>query len=209
MEEKSTKVCKHCKEQINKGAKRCPKCGGNLGMLLGVKVLIVIIIIFFCLVCCVNGCSNAVSDAVDETKNSYNDINGKTSFKLNETFENKYEKITMTEVNTNFTSYNQYLQPATGNKYIMAKFEVENINSENDELYVSSYSFNASADGVVAKSAYLLDDNYQDFSATVGYGKKTSGYVFYEVPITAQKIEIEYNADFWTDGNAIKFIVQE
>ena len=32
--------------------------------------------------------------------------------------------------------------------------------------------------------------------------------MFYEVPENAQKITVEYNADFWTDGNTIEFIIQ-
>ena len=39
----NTKVCKHCKEQIAKGAKRCPKCGGKLGMPGWAKALIIVV----------------------------------------------------------------------------------------------------------------------------------------------------------------------
>lgn len=202
------KKCKYCQEEIAKNAKRCPKCGGKLGMPGWIKALIIVVIIFGCIVGCVSSCSNSVNDAFEDTKNAYKDINGKTSFKINETFQNKYEKITMTEVNNNFTDYSEYSGPADGNKVIMLKFEVENINEENDELYVSSLSFNANADGVVADSFYGASDKYKDLSATVGKGKKAVGYVFYEVPKNVQKITVEYNADFWTDGNAIEFIVQ-
>lgn len=203
-----TKKCKHCQEEIAKSAKRCPKCGGKLGMPGWAKALIIVIIIFSCIAGCVNSCSNAVNDAVEDTKNSYQDINGKTSFKVNEAFQNKYEKITMTEVNTNFTDYSEYSGPASGNKYVMVKFEVENINTDNDELYVTSLNFNASADGVSVDTAYVGNDKYKDLSATVGKGKKTIGYIFYEVPTNAQKITIDYNADFWQDGTSIEFIVQ-
>lgn len=203
-----TKKCKHCQEEILKSAKRCPNCGGNLGMPAWIKALIVIIILFACVVGCVNSCSNTVNNAIDETKNSYADINGKTSFNVNEIFQNKYEKITMTEVNTNFTDYNKYLAPSNGNKIIMLKFEVENINDKNDELYVSSFSFNAYADGVAVNSFYYANDKYNDLSATIGKGKKAIGYLFYEVPKNTQKITVEYNADFWVDGNTIEFIVQ-
>lgn len=203
-----TKKCKYCQEEIAKSAKRCPKCGGKLGMPGWAKALIIVIIIFGCIAGCVNSCSNAVNEAVEDTKNSYKDINGKTSFKVNETFQNKYEKITMTEVNINVTDYNEYLGPKDGNKIIALKFEVENINSDNDELYVSSLSFNAYADGVAADSYEYGSDKYTDLSATVGKGKKAVGYVLYEVPKNAKKITVEYNADFWTDGNAIEFVVQ-
>ena len=203
------KKCKYCQAEIAKTAKTCPKCGGKLGIPGWAKILILIVIIFGCIVGCVGSCSNAVDDAVKETKNSYKDKNGKTKFKINESFENKKEKITMTEVNTNFTDYNEYLGPKDGNKIIAVKFEVENISSENDELYVSSLEFNGYADGVAVDQYLYAADQYNDITATVGKGKKTVGYVLYEVPTNAQKIIIEYNANFWTDGTAIEFIVQE
>ena len=204
-----TKKCKHCKEEIAKDAKRCPKCGGKQGMPGWTKAIIIIIIIIFCLVGCVNGCTNAVDDAVKETKNSYNDINGKTSFKINETFQNKYEKITMTEVNTNFTDYNEYVGPKEGNKVIAVKFEIENINDENDELYVSSLEFNAYVDGVAVDHFYGAADSYNDITATLRKGKKAIGYVFYEVPLNSNEIKVEYNANFWVDGTATEFVIQE
>lgn len=207
--EKNKKICKHCKEEIAKDAKRCPKCGGKLGLPGWIKALIIVAIVIVCIVGCMSSCAKGVDDAVKETANEYNDINGKTTFKLNESFQNKYEKITMTEVNTDFKDYGEYLEPKDGHKYVMAKFEVENINTENDELYVSDFEFNADADGSTVEATYVGIDKYKGLTATVGKGKKTVGYLFYEVPNDAKKITIEYNASFWIDGNAVEFIVQE
>lgn len=202
------KTCKHCNEQIAKNAKRCPKCGDKLGLPGALKVLIIIVVILACVIGCVSSCTKSVDDSLNDIKDSYKDINGKTTFKINETFENKYEKITMTEVNTNFTDYSEYNEPSSGKKYIMLKFEVENIDQEKDELYVSSLNFSAYADGVSVDSAIVLNDKYNDLSATLGKGKKAVGYLAYEVPVDAKKITITYNADFWTDGNSIEFIVE-
>ena len=174
----SLKKCKHCNEDIAKSAKVCPKCGGKLGMPGWLKLLIVFGVIIVLMVACANACSNAV----EETKKGYQDVNGKTSFKLNETFENKYEKVTMVEVNTNFTEYSEYFGPADGYKFVIVKFEVENINDENDELYVSSLEFSAFADDQAVEQKIITNDNYKDLSATLGKGKKTIGYIMYEVP---------------------------
>ena len=205
------KICKHCKAEVAKNAKVCPKCGGQLGMPGWAKALIIVFVILFLLGGCVVGCTGlfvaGVDEGVKETKNSYNDINGKTSFKVNETFENKYEKITMTEVK-DYTEYDEYSAPKDGYKVIAVKFEVENINEDNDELYVSSMNFNAFADDAAVDTYIWAGDKYNDFSATLGKGKKTSGYVLYEVPTNAKKITIEYNADFWVDGTQIEFIVK-
>ena len=40
-----TKQCKKCKEQINKSAKKCPKCGSNQGMPTWAIVIIVLLFI--------------------------------------------------------------------------------------------------------------------------------------------------------------------
>lgn len=202
------KKCKNCKEKIAKSAKICPKCGAKLGMPGWAKALIIIAIILFCLGGCVIGCTGVFTQAVDETNNSYKDINGKTSFGLNDPFQNKDEKVTMLEVNTNFTNYSEYVPPKSGYKVIMLKFEIENVSEDNDELYASSASFNAYADGVAMESFYGADDNYNSLSSTVGKGKKAIGYIFYEVPQNAQKITVEYNPNFWTDGTNIEFVVQ-
>ena len=95
-----------------------------------------------------------------------------------------------------FCSYNFY------------KFEIENIDEKSDEQYISSLNFNAYADGIAVESKYIVNDIYKDISATLGKGKKTIGYVFYEVPINSTEITIEYSTDFWTDGNNIEFVVQ-
>ena len=202
------KKCKNCKEEIAKNAKVCPKCGAKLGMPGWAKALIIIAVILGCLIACVNGCSNAINESVEETNNSYKDINGKTSFGLNDPFQNKNEKITMLELNTNFTDYSEYVGPKPGNKVIMLKFEIINISKDNDEIYASGYDFNAYADGVAVESFYGANDSYNDLSATIGKGKRAYGYVFYEVPQNAQKITVEYNPNFWTDGTNIEFIVQ-
>ena len=71
------KTCKHCKAEVAKDAKTCPKCGGNLGMPGWAKAIIIVGVILFMLGGCVVGCTGllgaAVSEAADETKNSYND----------------------------------------------------------------------------------------------------------------------------------------
>jgi uncharacterized protein YgiM (DUF1202 family) len=99
-------------EEINKKAKRCPKCGANLGIPGFIKVLIVLAIIFGLCVSCMSSCTDAVNDSIEETENEYKDINGKTSFKVGESFENKlgdpiskiYEDATISAAVTNIYS---------------------------------------------------------------------------------------------------------
>ena len=207
--ENQTKTCKHCKEQVNKKAKRCPKCGGNLGLPGFIKFLIIFFVIIFCLIGCVASCTDSAIESIDEsikeTENEYKDKNGKTSFAVKETFENKHVKITMSEVNTNFKKYIEYTDPKDGYVVVMAKFEVENIGDEDE--FVSSYDFNCYADDEAMEEFIWADDNYAGLSATISAGKKATGYVFYEVPKTAKKITLEYDAS-WLEDNNIEFVIK-
>lgn len=120
-------------------------------------------------------CANSVNDAIEENENSYKDVSGKTSFAVNKTFENSYIKMTMTEVNINFTDYSQYISVKDGYKVLIAKFEVENIGE--NEQYISYYDFTCYADDVVMEEKYYINDNYEDIAVTINSGKKGSGYV--------------------------------
>ena len=204
MNNNNMKQCKHCKEQISKKAKRCPKCGGKLGLPTIVKVLIFLVVTFIIIISMISSCANEVSNSLNETENSYLDINGKTNFSVNETFENKYLKITMTEINNDFKDYNEYLGPKSGYKIVMAKFEIENIGTQDE--YVSTYDFNGYADGIAMEDFIYAHDNYEWLSATLSPGKRAFGYVFIEVPKNADEIILEYDVS-WLENNNITFVI--
>lgn len=185
MEEK-TKICKHCKEKIAKGAKRCPKCGGKLGMPGGIKVLIIIGIIFACIIGCVNSCSNAV----DETFGGYDDQKGKTSFNVGETFESKYLKITFDSVNLNFTNYDEYSTLKQENKVVQFKFTAINIGEENQTFDYTD--FDCYADDKAMQQFYGVNDAGLDSGGTISKGKTASASVYCEVPKSASKISVEF-----------------
>lgn len=95
-----------------------------------------------------------------------------------------------------YTGYNQYLGPKDGNKIIRLYFNVEN-KGQTDRM-ISTFEFNCYADDV-AMDSYYEDDS---ISATLSAGRKADGAVYFEVPIDAEVIEVEYETDFWSDGKA-------
>lgn len=101
-----------------------------------------------------------------------------------------------------YISDNQFLQPADGNKYIFAKFYVENIS--NSDEGITYYDFEGFADGYSVKAFYGLDDG---LSATLSAGRSTTGTISFEVPEDATEIEIEYEYDMFNDKR-VKFIYE-
>lgn len=89
---------------------------------------------------------------------------------------------------------NEFLQPSEGNKYVFFKFAF--INNSNSVMGVSSFSFEAYADGY-ATDMYFGGEN--DLSATLSPGRSTVGYIYFEVPVDAEEIEVEYTPGFYSD----------
>lgn len=179
------KACKHCREEIAKNAKRCPKCGGKNGLSTGIKVLIVIAVIVLGIVSCVS----SMSDAVDEVFGGYDDQNGKTSFNVGETFESKYLKILYVSSNSDYKNYNNYLGPNEGNKVVEFVFSAENIGEE--EQNFSIYEFDCYADDIAKDQFYYSTGNENTYN-TLSAGKKASLSVYCEVPKTASKVTVEF-----------------
>ncbi len=102
-----------------------------------------------------------------------------------------------------YEDYSEYSQPDEGYEYIYLQFAFEN-NSESDDDYISSGSFNAYADGYEADSYYGGDD---DLSATLSAGRSTTGYIYFTVPTDAEEIEIEYTTNYFT-SDKITFVYE-
>lgn len=190
MEKKDTKICKHCKEEIAKSAKRCPKCGGKLGMPGWVKAIIIVVVILVCVVSCMNSCSKAVNDAVEEAFGGYDDQNGKTTFKVGEVFESKYLKVTFDSSNLNFTNYSKYADVKSGYKVVQFKFTAENIGEDNQTFDYTD--FNCYADDQTMQQFYSTDDSGLDSGGTVSKGKKVTVPVYCEVPKDSKKVSVEF-----------------
>lgn len=96
-----------------------------------------------------------------------------------------------------YKGYSQYSAPKSGYKYIYIDLSAKNIGDT--DAYISYFEFNCYADDI-AMEAHYEDDG---ISATLSAGRSTSGKVYFEVPKDAEKIEIEYETDFWDDQKAI------
>lgn len=189
-EKPSTKTCKHCKTEIPYEAKVCPQCrkkqsGGCLSkIIIGLIVLIVIGIAF----------SGGEEEPVKEEK---------TTFVVKETF-------TSDDVVINFISAgdydtdNEFMQPADGNKYVYAEFEITN--PSDYDLSIGSWSFACYADDYACEEAYFDDDDLTAYDS-ISPGKKINGKIYYEVPEDSNSIILEYEADIWEEKK-ITFVIK-
>lgn len=212
--EHETKVCKHCKMEIPKGAKICPNCRkkqGGIGKWIAIVIVVIIIIAAL---------GSSGDDAETEEKNkdvksvtTANDTSSDASmsddssaetqeevsnvFQVGDVVELENKKITYLSAEE-YVSDNMFMQPKDGNTYYKIGFEVENIGDT--DIMVTSWDWDCYADGYSAEQAYFDEES---LDATLSSGKKTKGYIYFEVPADAQEITLEYETNFWTENKII------
>lgn len=228
--ENETKLCKHCKTEIPKDAKVCPNCRKKQS---GITKWIVVAVIGIVIIAAAtsggeedtadtdtkqpnvvseDSKATADTDASDTAKteaeaeedtdtDAQTEVEVSNVFNVGDVAELDQIKITFLSAEE-YVSGNQFMQPKEGNMYYRIGFEVENIGDT--DAYVSSWDWECYADGYSAEQAYFNDES---LDATLSSGKKTKGYIFYEVPKDAQEVTLEYETNFWTE-NKIIFVIK-
>ena len=160
----------------------------------------------FCLFGCGEGSQGATTvgetdtQVVDDTTPAEN--TRETVFYVGDTLTSNNMKMTYVASGEHKES-NQFLQPKDGNQYIYLTFYVENVAAKSD-AHISTFDFSCYADG------YACDQYYggeNDLSATLSAGRSTTGSVYFEIPVNAEEVEIEYETN-WLSSEKVTFVYE-
>lgn len=199
-----TKVCKHCQTEISKKAKVCPQCrkkqGGGIG-----KIILIVGVLFLIIGIASGGSDDdTVKDSGKlEINNENNQENQQKEevdniFSVGEYVETDTLKISFLSA-SDYISDNMFIEPKDGYKFIRVEFEFENI-GKNEEAISSLMSWSCYADDYSMEQSWVADDV---LDATISAGKKAKGAIYFEVPVDAEKITVEYETNFWTEKKVI------
>lgn len=204
-----TKKCKYCQSDIPKKAKVCPNCrkkqsGGCLSTIIGVIVFFVVVGIISSALG--NNKEESGDNVVDVSQNAgqgeddSNDV-AESEIKEGQSFENSGLKVTIDDVNTDFTDYDKdWYTPEDGKKYIQVSFTFENTSDSGDK-YVSIYDFECYADNTLCEQSYNFGGDF--INTNLSQGRNVSFSTYYIVPSDATSIELEYTANIWTGEKVI------
>ena len=119
-----------------------------------------------------------------------------------DTFEANGLKVTINEIDTEFTNYEDEYGLYTldeGKKYVMVSFTYEN--TGDSDAYVSIYDYDCYADGTLCEQTYNFIGDFMN--ANLSSGRNVSFETYYVVPVDAVEIELEYTANIWTSEKVI------
>ena len=139
------------------------------------------------------------SSNVDTSSATTSATEKKSVYNVGEVYENSYIAIKFVALDDNFKGYNKYAEVKNGCKVIKADFEFENVGST--DFLASAYDFDCYADGYDCEDFWSVDDS--GFSSNLSSGKKTKGSVYYQVPIDASEISLEYETNMWSNNKVV------
>ena len=147
--------------------------------------------------------SNVTTSSKTDTNASQNtNTKQNTVVKVGEEITTNNTKITFISAN-DYTKYNSYSAPASGNKIIRAEFSFENISNSD----ISLGNLDCYADGEKREAYYSADDYKNPTLESLSSGKKFKAVVYYEVPSNAENITLEYEINVWT-SEKIEFVIK-
>jgi predicted nucleic acid-binding Zn ribbon protein len=226
-EKPTTKICKYCQTEIPYEAKVCPQCrkkqrGKKLPLIIGIVVVLLIVMAVAGSgsggsstaqkVGEVQGASavenqepqeTAEAEETGETEDTEQteaaqpetteEPEQQTAFRVGDVLETSDLRITYVSSGV-YVSDNQFSQPDEGMQYIFLTFYGENISDS--DASITEFSFECYADGYACDSYYGGDD---ELSATLSPGRGTTGSVYFQVPVDAETVEVEYEVNMITE----------
>ena len=139
---------------------------------------------------------DVVSEDVEESADSEEVSN---VFHVGDVVETDNLRITFVSAEQ-YQEENEFLQPKDGYEYWRFEFNFENI-SDTDQAVSSMMDWECYADNQKVDQTWIGDESGLD--ATLSSGRTTQGSVYFEVPVDAESIELEYSISFWNSDKII------
>ena len=220
-----TKKCKYCKTEIDKGAKICPNCKkkqkGKGGL---IAIIVIVLIIGAAAGAGKNKKSNIDnSNATDKAETIISNTSSESSKDTKEktetstveeppkddavlvggSFEDKGLKFTVNDATIDYQFEDKYdmYKLEDGFVYLLVDFTFEN--TGDGDKYVSIYDFKCYADNSACEQEYVTSETGDFINTNLSSGRNISFKTLYAVPADAESIELEYEADVWSDEKVL------
>jgi len=137
--------------------------------------------------------TSATSTPVSATKDIY---------AVNEAAKIGSQALTVTAVQRNYASGNPYIQPDTGNEYILVTVQIENQGTNQVDFNTYDFQVENSA-GVLKNETYVPDVQNELSSGNLASGGKVTGNLAFEVPKGDAGLKLVFKPSFWSNKSVV------
>jgi hypothetical protein len=131
----------------------------------------------------------------------------KTEFKVGETATFDDKSITVTEVQRNYDTGNQFAQPESGKEFVIVTVNI--VNNSDSNLDYNTFEFKMQdSNGVQQNEAFTALTEGKLNSGSLAKGGKVTGKLAYEVPKDDAGLKLLYQNFSFFDNKAITFNLQ-
>lgn len=162
-----------------------------------------LLLLLLCFALCLStaACATAPEKETNSAMQTNPSVQGPQTFGLNESAVFSKLKFTATELVQ--SEGEDFFTPSAGNIFVGIHFTIENISDE-EQTISSLLLFDSYADDVKAglsvSASCVFDDGTLDGS--IAPGKKLIGWYAIEVPANWQTIELQVQANIWSNSSA-------
>jgi len=144
------------------------------------------------------GSKNDTATKVGDDK-SGTSVKEQTVFKVGDVISFDNKKVTVTSVERNWNSGNQFITPASGNEFVKVQVTIQN--NSDDQISYNTFDWKIQdSKGVIqtpASVTYTVDGALN--SGELAKNGEKSGFLVFEVPSGDSGLVLQYNPSFWTD----------
>jgi len=131
----------------------------------------------------------------------------KTEFKVGETATFDDKSITVTDIQRNYDTGNQFAQPESGKEFVIVTVNITN--NSNSSLDYNTFEFKMQdSNGVQQSEAFTALSEGKLNSGSLAKGGKVTGKLAYEVPKDDAGLKLLYQNFSFFDNKAITFNLQ-
>lgn len=164
------------------------------GVVMGVVTVIIVIAMY-------SSAAEKVNEEASSngTTGSAQQEGEKTKFAVNEVIAFDDKEVTVTSVERNWNSGNQFITPDSGKEYVKVQVTIKNSSKNQVSYNTFDWNMQDSQGDIqsVAGAAFTVDGALN--SGELAAGGTKSGFLVFEVPSGDTGLTLQYNPSFWTD----------
>ncbi len=164
------------------------------------KILIIFMVAIISIACVGCGDTNSSQESSTEAppaSNSDSSKNENLEYKAGDVINFEGEEITLTNVQKNYNTGNQYSKPASGKEFIKVTVTIKNVSNENISVNPLEFKIQTS-NGVqesVSGETYSLDDKF--ISAELISQGTITGSIIFETPKDDSSLKLVYQPNLF------------